>query len=107
VLDGILRTPHTLCIPFAFGNCEIAAGITGTGADRYALQAAVMGAWLAFAREGDPNHVELPRWERFDAAARATMVFDAPCRLARDPARAERLAIEAQPPYEADALYRR
>ena len=107
VLDGMLRTPHTLCIPFVFGNCDIAAGITGTGADRYALQEAAMGAWLAFARHGDPNHAELPRWEHFDAAARATLVFDTPCRLALDPAREERLAIEAQPPYEADALYRR
>ncbi len=107
VLEGMLRTPHTVCIPFAFGNCDIAAGMTGTGPDRYPLQAAVMGAWVAFARHGDPNHAALPRWERFETGARATMVFDTPCRLAHDPAREERLAIEAQPPYEPDALYRR
>ena len=107
VLDGLLRTPHTLCIPFAFGNCDVAAGITGTGADRYPLEEAVMGAWVAFARHGDPNHARLPRWEPFDATERSTMVFDTPCAMVRDPAPEERLAMATQPEYEPDALYRR
>ncbi|RPI41246.1 MAG: carboxylesterase/lipase family protein, partial [Betaproteobacteria bacterium] len=107
VLDGILRTPHTLCIPFAFGNCDIASGITGTGADRYPLQEAVMGAWIAFARDGAPNHAKLPRWQPFRLDQRATMMFDTPCGTVNDPAREERLAMQAQPAYEADAGFRR
>jgi para-nitrobenzyl esterase len=102
-----LRTPHTLCIPFAFANVDIARGITGDGADRYPLQDAVAGAWLAFARGGDPNHAGLPHWQRFSATERATMVFANPCRLVNDPAREERLAIERQPAYAADAEFRR
>lgn len=107
VMNGILRTPHTLCIPFAFANCDVASGITGTGKDRYPLQDAASGAWLAFARHGDPNHDKLPGWRPFEAKTRATMVFDNPCRLVDDPARDERLAIAAQPAYEADAGFRR
>jgi len=107
VMNGILRTPHTLCIPFVFANCDVASGITGTGQDRYPLQDAAAGAWLAFARHGDPNHDKLPRWRPFDGKTRATMVFDNPCRAVDDPAREERLAMAAQPPYEADAGFRR
>jgi len=107
VLDGLLRTPHTMCIPFAFGNCDIAAGMTGTGADRYPLEQAVMGAWVAFARSGDPNHPALPQWQPFDSDRRATMIFDTPCSLVNDPASHERVAMAAQPDYEPDALFRR
>jgi para-nitrobenzyl esterase len=51
------------------------------------------GAWTAFARTGNPNHQGLPEWRRFDAAKRATMIFDAECRSVDDPYREERLAI--------------
>ena len=29
------------------------------------------GAWVAFARSGNPNHAALPRWEPFRAGRRA------------------------------------
>jgi len=48
VLDGLLRTPHTLCIAFAFANVDVPGGIVGAGADRYSLQEEMVGAWLAF-----------------------------------------------------------
>lgn len=42
-------------------------------------------AWAAFATRGDPGHAALPHWPPY-AAERQTMLFDAPSRLARDPA---------------------
>ncbi|WP_142281172.1 carboxylesterase/lipase family protein [Mycobacterium palustre] len=33
------------------------------------------GAWVAFARSGDPNHPGIPRWDAYDFERRATMVF--------------------------------
>lgn len=102
VLNGLLKSPHTICIPFSFGNVDIAAGLTGTGADRYALQDRMMGAWHAFMKTGNPNHAGLPAWKPYDAKDHPTMVFDRQCRLVNDPAREERLAISACPLYQAD-----
>ena len=99
VQDGLLRTPHTLCIPFAFANVDLATGITGTGADRYRLQDEMVGAWLAFARCGNPNHAGLPRWPGYDTVDRPTLVFDRDSRLVNDPLREERLALEPYPRY--------
>ena len=102
VLNGLLKSPHTICIPFSFGNVDIAAGLTGTGADRYPLQQRMMDAWYAFMRSGDPNHRGLPQWNPYEAIDHPTMIFDNTCRLVNDPASAERIAISACPPYSAD-----
>lgn len=102
VLDGLLKSPHTICIPFSFGNVDIAEGLTGKGADRYALQDQMMGAWHAFMRGGNPNHGGLPAWKPYDAKDHPTMIFDNNCRLVNDPASAERIAISACPAYHAD-----
>lgn len=99
VLDGLLRTPHTLCVAFAFSNVDIAAGITGTGEDRYALQDEISQAWVQFARSGNPNHVGIPFWSPYDSIKRPTLVFDHRTELVDDPAREERLALALCPPY--------
>ncbi len=44
---------------------------------------------------GDPNTPELPRWPAFDAAQRATMVFDNASVVQNDPLREQRLAMFA------------
>jgi para-nitrobenzyl esterase len=45
----------------------------------------VLGAWVAFARDGDPNHATLPEWAPYELGDRATMRFDDPARLELDP----------------------
>ncbi len=102
VLNGLLKSPHTICIPFSFGNVDIAAGLTGSGADRYPLQQHMMDAWYAFMRSGNPNHNSLPQWKPYDTKDHPTMIFDNNCRLVNDPASAERIAISACPRYSAD-----
>jgi para-nitrobenzyl esterase len=98
-LDGVLRTPHTLCIAFAFGNVDVPGGIAGEGADRLRLQEEMTGAWLAFARHGNPNHPGLAAWQPYALGERPTMVFDRLSRLEADPLREERIALEPFPPY--------
>ena len=107
VLDGNLKTPHTLCIPFVFGTVDAAAGITGTAPERYALSEKVQGAWLAFARTGNPNHAKLPAWQPYNAADRTTMIFDNVCKTVNDPAGADRVAINTAPLYVAELAARR
>src|SRR5215468_564828 len=41
--------------------------------------------WVAFAKTGDPNNPQLPRWPAYDSATRATMVFDTDTRVETDP----------------------
>ncbi len=106
VLNGLLKSPHTICITFSFGNVDIAEGITGKGADRYALQNQMMGAWHAFMKTGNPNHSGLPQWKPYDAKDHPTMIFDNNCRLVNDPACEERIAISACPAYRADGSRR-
>jgi para-nitrobenzyl esterase len=59
--------------------------MTGGGPEARALAARISAAWVQFARTGDPNHGGLPEWPRFDAAKRATMVFDDACAAKADP----------------------
>lgn len=106
-VGGLLKTPHTMCIPFVFGTIDAAREMLGSGPQQTALCERVMGAWLAFARHGDPGHAGLPAWTPFDAAGRHTMVFDNTCTLASDPLREDRLSINRQPPYTPDASSRR
>jgi para-nitrobenzyl esterase len=49
-------------------------------------------AWIAFARHGDPNHVDLPDWPAYSLDERATMVFDDECAVVADPYPERRLA---------------
>ena len=107
VLDGRLKTPHTLCIPFVFGNVDIASGITGTGPERYPLMQRVMDAWIAFARSGNPGHAGLPTWRPYSVSERATMIFDNECRLNNDPNDRDRAIMNEFPAFVADAAGRR
>lgn len=102
VLGGMLKTPHTLCIPFVFGNIEIAREFVGTGPEQTALMDKVMDTWLAFVRTGNPNNASLPDWQPYDETDRTTMIFDNECGPERDPKRADRLAIDACPQFISD-----
>lgn len=95
VREGKLKSFHTLEIPFVLENVDEAKSMTGTGQDRYALQAKMSGAWAAFARSGNPNHKGLPNWLKFNVDQRATMIFDNECKVVDDPHKEERLALAA------------
>lgn len=84
---------HTLDIPFVFYNLDLGASMTGSAQERYRLGHVMSAAWAAFARTGEPNHADMPRWPTFDAATYPTMVFDDNVRVANDPNRDERLAL--------------
>jgi len=96
VSGGRLRAMHCMDIPFVFDTIDESQSIVGAGADRRALADRMSGAWVAFARTGNPNHTLLPLWAPFTAESRATMVFAGECRVADDPYREERLAVAAR-----------
>jgi carboxylesterase type B len=43
------------------------------------------GAWVAFAKTGDPTHELIPHWPRFEPTRRSTLVFGDPPRVVDDP----------------------
>jgi para-nitrobenzyl esterase len=86
---------HGLEIAFVFGTQgrgELAA-FTGAGPEADALAEAMMDAWIAFARTGDPSTPARP-WPRYDASRRPTMVLGADVRVEDAPRDAERAAVE-------------
>lgn len=89
---GRLKSPHTIEIPFAFHNLK-ASRLTSASAEAPALADKVSDAWIAFARNGDPNTQGLPRWMPFDPKDRPTMVFDHNSRVENDPIRQQRIVM--------------
>ncbi|HEX9896554.1 MAG TPA: carboxylesterase/lipase family protein [Dehalococcoidales bacterium] len=84
----LFKAAHGLEIPFAFDTTE-AMEMTGDRPDKPQLVDSVSGAWIAFARNGNPSHPGIPKWEPYTLNKRATMILDVPCRLEIDPAREE------------------
>jgi para-nitrobenzyl esterase len=91
---GRLKSPHTIEIPFVFDNVRTAR-LTRDAPEAPALADKVSGAWIAFARTGDPNTAKLPHWPAFDAVKRPTMVFDDASAVVNDPIREQRIAMFA------------
>jgi para-nitrobenzyl esterase len=55
--------------------------MTGGTKEAYALADKVSGAWINFARNGNPNYKGLPKWDAFNATNTATMHFDNKCEV--------------------------
>ena len=90
--------PHTIDIPLSFGTLDAEGSITGTGAEARAVSARMMDAFIALARNGDPNHGGIPRWPVYALPGRATMIFDRRTRAENDPRQWER-ELFARVPY--------
>lgn len=95
VQGGRLKSPHALEIAFAFDNTERSSRFTGGGARPAALADKMSDAWIAFARSGNPSTPKLPSWTPFNAAQRATMVFNDTSSVVNDPLGERRVAMQA------------
>ena len=96
-LNGRLKSPHTLEMPFVFDNVQVAPGLTGgASAEAVALAARVSEAWISFATRGDPNSKKsaLPPWPPYDSARRATMLFNNDSKVVDDPGAEQRKIMD-------------
>lgn len=66
---------------FAFNNAVAHASMTGGGAEAQALAEKMSGAWLNFARTGNPNAEGLPQWDAYTEEGGATMFFNNRCEV--------------------------
>jgi para-nitrobenzyl esterase len=78
---------HGTELPLVFGTLRDGLLRRSLGASRNArrLSHRMQDAWIAFAREGDPSHVHLPEWPRYDPGERATLDFDTESRVVAAP----------------------
>jgi len=84
------RAAHCIELPFVFGNfadwdrAPVPPTMLAGGNRRVMarLSKEMQRAWAAFARNGNPNHADLPNWEPWSPASRRSMIFDAECRVA-------------------------
>jgi para-nitrobenzyl esterase len=95
MLDDRPGTFHACEISFVFDNAELCDHYSGMLPEALALAKQVSGAWVNFARTGNPNHAGLPDWPAYTAEKEATMFFDAPCNVRNHP-EAEGLRLIAQ-----------
>ncbi len=84
VLGGRLKAPHAMDVPFTFNTLDL-TNATGGSAEAQALSDTMSSVWAAFARNGRPDHPAIPAWPTYDAATRATLILDNPCRIENDP----------------------
>ena len=89
---GMLGACHGLDIPFVFDRMDIAAFVGDNPPADLAKE--IHGAWVRFAKTGDPNGGNLPAWPRHDPATRPTMDFDTPIRVIDNPDAAVSVAWE-------------
>ncbi|MGH9046992.1 MAG: carboxylesterase family protein, partial [Acidimicrobiales bacterium] len=81
---GPLRSGHGFEIAFVFDNVE--EPLMHKSPSRTVLAEQMSEAWIAFARDGDPNHPGLPEWRPYSLDQRSTMIFDREeCQVVRDP----------------------
>jgi para-nitrobenzyl esterase len=87
---------HSMELPFVFGvmQPQDVIAVTGRSPGREKLMEQIQGAWVRFARAGDPNYPGLPRWPVYEEKHRATMELGLDCRIVNDPYSAQRRAWE-------------
>jgi para-nitrobenzyl esterase len=99
VADGVLRSPHTIEVPFVFGTTAAAVGLVGTGKEIPVLTRETMGRWSAFAHTGAPNVAGQSAWPRYTADGRSTMMLDVHSRVVSNPGGEARMAMDDLPYY--------
>jgi para-nitrobenzyl esterase len=100
VLGGVLRSPHTLEVPFAFGTTDAAATLVGSGPEIPKLVRETMSRWTSFAHDGVPSAPSGVKWARYDATGRSTMMLDLESHLERNPGGDARQALNELPYFE-------
>ena len=91
VSRGQLKSAHSFEIPFVFNYMnDPSVMFLGNKPERLKLAAAMSGAWVAFARSGDPNHKGLAKWPTYDKKTRTTMMFNIENKVQNDPFGEER-----------------
>jgi para-nitrobenzyl esterase len=94
-LGGRLGAVHGVDVGMTFNNAR--GAMAGGTPAAHALAARFSGAWIAFARTGNPNHPGIPEWPAYSPDTRPTMIFDEQIEMRSDPLHELRLLWEETP----------
>ena len=94
IRNGSLGAVHAIEIPFVFGTLNMPRNdnfklFPASNKETESLSAQMMESWISFARNGNPNHKEIPEWPQYKNN-RATMVFGKDIKVINDPSKKER-----------------
>ena len=81
---GKFGAVHGTDVPLSLRNPD-KWPLTGDGAEAKAMANRLSGAWVAFAKTGNPSNAETPDWPAYDTASRATIILDTDTRVENDP----------------------
>ncbi len=96
VAAGKLMAPHAIDIGFVLDDTPYTHSFDGGGPAAVEMTRNMSGAWLQFARSGNPNHRALPHWPAYEPGSRrSTLMFDTPCRVVDDPDGADRRLLDS------------
>jgi len=98
---GVFKAPHTVEIPFMLYSYDKVRAFVGPGPEPKHMADQIGGAWVAFARTGNPNHPGIPHWPAYDPKTRPVMDFNVKSRVVNDPWPEVRVALSgmtAPPP---------
>lgn len=76
MLGGFAMSYHTAEIPFVFNSLALTQTAHGNGREAKALANTMSGAWVNFARTGNPNGQHIPQWQAYNRDNGAVMIFD-------------------------------
>jgi para-nitrobenzyl esterase len=100
VLNGVLQSPHTLEVPFAFGTTEAAVALVGSGPEIPRLVRQTMARWASFAHRGVPTSPDGVKWMPYDTTQRLSMMLDVESHLESNPGAEARQALDDLPYFE-------
>jgi para-nitrobenzyl esterase len=95
IRNGSLGSVHAIEIPFVFGTLDMPRALDNfklfpeSNKETESLSEKMMDSWISFARNGNPNHGEIPNWNQY-SRNRATMMFGKEIEVANDPYSKER-----------------
>lgn len=83
--DGLLMSPHAIDIPFVLDTVGSNPIEPGQLAEHQAMMRKMSSAWVAFARNGNPQNEHIPDWHPYESVSRPTLLFNLESRMASDP----------------------
>jgi para-nitrobenzyl esterase len=81
---GKFGAVHGTDVSATFNNYRDGVGGTGSDEER-ALWSRFATTWVTMAKNANPNNSKIPNWPAYNAATRATMIFDKEVRVENDP----------------------
>lgn len=82
---GRLKAGHAVELSFVFATFENIRPFVGPGPDPARMAEQMHSAWVAFAKNGNPQDQAIPHWPEYNLETRSTMIFNLESRVEQDP----------------------